>query len=71
VAFWVSAAILVGSAVVCALVLASGTLTPAGPAVAAIPAVVPANPAAVPADPAAAPANPAAVPADPAGTPAA
>src|SRR5262249_21620670 len=29
VAFWVSAAILVGSAVVCALVLPSGTLTPA------------------------------------------
>ena len=28
VAFWVSAAILVGSAVVCALVLPSGTLTP-------------------------------------------
>jgi hypothetical protein len=30
VAFWVSAAILAGSAVVCALVLPSGTLTPAG-----------------------------------------
>ena len=29
VAFWVSAAILAGSAVVCALVLPSGTLTPA------------------------------------------
>jgi hypothetical protein len=33
VAFWVSAGILAGSAVVCALVLASGTLAPAlGPA---------------------------------------
>jgi hypothetical protein len=32
VGFWVSAAILAGSAVVCALVLPSGTLTPtAGP----------------------------------------
>jgi hypothetical protein len=34
VAFWISAAILAGSAVVCGLVLPSGTLTPAsGPAV--------------------------------------
>jgi EmrB/QacA subfamily drug resistance transporter len=56
VAFWVSAAILVAAAVVCALVLASGTLAPAGPAAAAIPAAVPADPAAVPADPAATPA---------------
>ena len=33
VGFWVSAAILAGSALVCALVLPSGTLTPAaGPA---------------------------------------
>jgi MFS family permease len=55
VAFWVSAAILVGSAVVCALVLASGTLAPAGPAAAADP-VAAASPAVVPADPAATPA---------------
>jgi hypothetical protein len=38
VAFWVSAAILAGSAVVCGLVLPSGTLTPASPA--ALPAAV-------------------------------
>jgi EmrB/QacA subfamily drug resistance transporter len=43
VGFWVSAAILAGSAVVCGLVLRSGTLTPA-----AVPAAVPAaSPAAV------------------------
>ncbi len=31
VGFWVSAGILAGSAIVCALVLASGTLAPTGP----------------------------------------
>jgi hypothetical protein len=42
VGFWVSAAILAGSAVVCALVLPSGTLTPAtGQAAAAPPAAQP------------------------------
>ena len=39
VAFWVAAAILAASVVVCALVLPSGTLTPAAPP-AALPAVV-------------------------------
>jgi sugar phosphate permease len=48
VGFWVSAAILGASAVVCALVLPSGTLTPAA-APAAIPAAPPADQAAIPA----------------------
>ncbi len=40
VAFWVAAAILAASAVVCALVLPSGTLAPVGPATPATPTAV-------------------------------